>query len=442
MRMLTTIVPAPAGFTPVVLRKSVLLSGPLVILVADLAELAAVLDDFAQRLLGIVITPGGSFQLMQLSPLAWHAAIPADCMNAMTWLAPVWLSAIAAADSAGQRSMAADFRTERVTRELDMTRHDYNQLTSRLRAQVRDLQTAQSALSNLNEHLELRVEQRTADLAQALDELKRTQNELVRAAELARLGTLVAGVAHELNTPIGNALTIASSLAHETRQLKSQHQEGRLKRSALDAFLNTAEDATAVLERNLVRAAEIVGHFKQVAVDQVSENRRRFKLADVVADTLSALSPQLRKTPYSVTLELDASIDMDSYPGAIGQILSNFVVNALTHAFDGCRTGSMHIRSMASGDDKLVLSFIDNGTGIAADQIAHIFEPFYTTKFGQGGSGLGLYMVYNQVHKLLGGRLEVDSELGRGTCFHLVLPRVAPRCARVGAGADPALARA
>lgn len=440
--MLTTIQPAPPGFTPVALRKSVLLSGPLVLLVADLAELAAVLDDFAQRLLGIVITPGDSIRLTQLSPLAWHAAMPADCMRSMTWLAPVWLSVIAAADNAGQRATAADFRTERLTRELDMTRHDYNQLTSRLRAQVRDLQTAKSALSQLNENLEFRVAQRTADLAQALDELKRTQNELVRAAELARLGTLVAGVAHELNTPIGNALTIASALAHETLELKSQHQEGRLKRSALDAFLNTAEDATAVLERNLVRAADIVGHFKQVAVDQASESRRRFTLADVVADTLSALSPQLCKTLFSVTLELDASIEMDSYPGAIGQILSNFVINALTHAFEGRSAGSMHIRAAARGEDKLVLAFIDDGKGIAADRIAHIFEPFYTTKFGQGGSGLGLYMVYNQVHKLLGGRLEVESELGRGTCFHLVLPRVAPKQERLGTCAEAALARA
>ena len=433
MRLLTTIAPAVTGFALVTLSKPALLSGPVAILVADLSELTAVLEDYARRLLGIVITPGDSIKLVRLAPLAWHAAMPLACMHSLTALAPGWLAAIAAADAANQHAAAADFRTERVARELDLTRHGYNALTSRLRDQVRDLLAAKNALSQLNESLESRVEQRTAELAnanshlsRALDELKQAQAELVRAAELAGLGKLVAGVAHELNTPIGNAVIVAGSLAHDTRQLKAQHLEGRLKRSALDAFVNAAEDITAVLERNLVRAAEIVGHFKQLAVDQVSESRRRFRLDEVVSDTLSAMRPQLCKSSCAVLLELDRSIEMDSYPGAISQVLTNFISNALIHAFEGRREGRMLIRSRARDESTLRLSFIDDGVGIAPDKLEHIFEPFFTTKFGQGGSGLGLYIVYNQVHKLLGGCLEFSSDLGKGTSFHLLLPRVAP----------------
>ncbi|WP_296444306.1 sensor histidine kinase [Rhodoferax sp. UBA5149] len=190
--------------------------------------------------------------------------------------------------------------------------------------------------------------------------------------------------------------------------------------------MQITEDITVILERNLTRAADIIGHFKQLAVDQVSENRRRFKLVDVISDTLSAVSPQIRKTPYHIALDLDSSIEMDSYPGAISQVLTNFVTNALMHAFDGRPSGTMTIHSVKDGEDALKLSFRDDGNGIAADRISRIFDPFFTTKFGRGGTGLGLYVAYNQVQEILGGRLTVSSEPGHGTCFDLFLPCAAP----------------
>ena len=325
-----------------------------------------------------------------------------------------------------------------MARELDMTRLDYNELTSRLRQQVCDLLDAKMELTALNETLESKVAQRTAELeaanaslVKALDDLQRTQAELVRTAQLAGLGTLVAGVAHELNTPIGNGLTIVTTLAHETRVMKSGYEEGRLKRSMLDTYIRNVEDIYEVLERNLVRAGDIVSHFKQLSVDQASDVRRRFVLSDVVRDTMTAISPRIRKTPYRVVLELESGIEMDSYPGTISQILANFITNALAHAFDGRTGGSMTIRSATMEEDMVELSFIDDGNGIPEEVLQHVFEPFFTTRFGQGGSGLGLYVVYNQVHKLLGGRIDVASEPGCGTTFRLLLPIIACRSAEI-----------
>ncbi|HEX7646534.1 MAG TPA: ATP-binding protein [Noviherbaspirillum sp.] len=438
MRMLTNASQAPAGFTFTSLSKADLLAAPVALWITHLDELALPLEDCVDRLLGIVFTPGESMQLVRLSRLSWWMTVPAHCMDMVARLAPGWLDAIEVADAAYQRASATEFKIERMARELDMTRLDYNELTSRLRQQVCDLLDAKMELTALNETLESKVAQRTAELeaanaslVKALDDLQRTQAELVRTAQLAGLGTLVAGVAHELNTPIGNGLTIVTTLAHETRVMKSGYEEGRLKRSMLDTYIRNVEDIYEVLERNLVRAGDIVSHFKQLSVDQASDVRRRFVLSDVVRDTMTAISPRIRKTPYRVVLELESGIEMDSYPGTISQILANFITNALAHAFDGRTGGSMTIRSATMEEDMVELSFIDDGNGIPEEVLQHVFEPFFTTRFGQGGSGLGLYVVYNQVHKLLGGRIDVASEPGCGTTFRLLLPIIACRSAEI-----------
>lgn len=433
MRRLTSLdLPLP-GFEVVTLRKATLLSEPVAVVVASLPELLAVLQGHADRLQGVVITPGAEVGLARLAPLAWHATVPMAEIGSLARLVPGWLDAIGTADEALQQVGETRFRTERLSRELESTRVGYNDLTCRLREQVQDLLAAKTELSALNETLESRIARRTAqletanaELSKALHDLMQAQAELVRAAQLSGLGTLVAGIAHELNTPIGNGLTIATTLADEARRMRRQLRDGSLTRGALETFFGSTADITVVMERNLGRAAEIIGHFKQMVVDQVGEHRRDFKLSDVVADTLSAMSPQLRKRPYRVTTEIDENLLMDSYPGAMSQILTNLVANALIHAFEGRDEGTVTLRAAALDGDKVGLSFCDDGCGIAPKDLEHVFEPFYTTKFGQGGSGLGLYIVYNQVHKLLGGHLELRSTVGVGTCFHMVLPRVAP----------------
>ncbi|MFM9434170.1 signal transduction histidine kinase [Janthinobacterium sp. CG_23.3] len=431
--LLTTLELVPAGFTRLAPSKRDLLSRPVVLLVDDLAAVRALLPDYAQRLQGVVMTVGAPAQLEQLSASLWHITVEPASVDFVGVLAPGWLAAIAGADDARQKLFAAESRSERTARQLQVTRRDYNDLTTRLLAQVRDLTATENELSKLNQYLESRVLERTTDLAQAnsnlsraLDDLKVTQKELVRTAQLAGLGSLVAGIAHELNTPIGNALTVATSLAHEARQLKTRHAGGQLRRSMLDQYLLDAEHIGEILERNLLRAADIIGHFKQIAIDGVSEQRRRFNLSELVADTMSVLAPQLRNSPYRLALEVAPSIDMESYPRAISQVLTNFINNALMHGFEGRAEGLMTLRAAGDDVDGVTLSFSDDGNGIDPDKVGHIFEPFFTTKFGRGGSGLGLYISYNQVHQLLGGKVDVSTAPGRGTCFTLTLPRVAP----------------
>ncbi|MES2261642.1 MAG: ATP-binding protein [Pseudomonadota bacterium] len=432
--LLTTLNPAPPGFSHVVLSKRHLLASPVVLLVEDFGAVQALLPDYAARLQGIVMTLGAPDRLERISPSLWRMTLDRASLPIVGAMAPGWLAAIASADDANQKLFAAESRSERIARQLQVTRHDYNELTTRLLAQVRDLTATENQLNELNQYLESRVLERTEDLARAngklsraLDELKVTQDELVRTAQLAGLGSLVAGIAHELNTPIGNALTVATALAQEARNLKTQHEEGKLRRSMLDHYLRQSDHITEVLERNLLRAAGLIGHFKQIAIDGVNENRRRFNLGELLADTLAVLAPRMRDTPYRIVLEGDAAFAMDSYPGAISQVLTNFVNNALLHGFDGRHAGLMTIRVTPCDGGMFTLAFSDDGNGIAADRLAHVFEPFFTTRMGQGGSGLGLYISYNQVRQLLGGRIDVSSTPGHGTCFTLTLPPVAPQ---------------
>lgn len=432
-QLLTTLAPTPPGFTLIDLNKRHLLSGPVALLVPDLAAVHLVLEDYATRMQGLIMTTGPCMALDQVSPLLWHVRLETSQLAMASTLAPGWLASILIADDAKQQLRATATKLERVERQMLLTRQDYNNLTTRLLAQVQDLTAAKNELSELNRHLELRVIERTGDLAQAnshltstLEALKSTQKELIRTAQLAGLGSLVAGIAHELNTPIGTALTAATALAHEARSIKSLHAAGQLGRRAFDQHLQNSDDVTELLERNLTRAAKSISQFKEIVAGDVDEARHRFNLGDVVAGALSYLMPQILGKPYRLIQEVDPTIEMNSYSGAIYQVLTNFVSNALLHGFDGRDTGTMTLRAAALDDRSVQITFSDDGKGIAPDQLANIFEPFFTTRFGQGGSGLGLYIVYSQVRDRLGGQVEVSSVPGRGSCFTVTLPLSAP----------------
>lgn len=293
---------------------------------------------------------------------------------------------------------------------------------------VRDVtarQQAQDTLRELNETLEQRVTARTRELSDALDTLRRAQADLVHAEKLASLGSLVAGVAHELNTPIGNAVMVASTLSDHRRSFEAAIAGG-LRRSALDHYLASAGEALQVLERNLHRAAELVGSFKQLAVDQSSEQRRHFLLAEVVQEVLLALSPTLRRSRVVLVPEVPVDLALDSYPGPVGQVLVNLITNALVHAFDPGAEGRVQLQAEPRGSAGLRLRVVDNGRGIPEADIGRVFDPFFTTRLGQGGSGLGLHIVYNLVTGPLGGRIEVRSQEGAGTEFVIDLPLQAP----------------
>ncbi|WP_084608470.1 PAS domain S-box protein [Nisaea denitrificans] len=273
------------------------------------------------------------------------------------------------------------------------------------------------------------TEQKQAEerLRQALWDLELAQDELVQAEKMASLGGLVAGVAHEINTPIGTALTASTHVREETLKIGAAFESNAVKRSQLEGYLSIADEGSRIIESNLGRAAELIRSFKQVAVDQSSEERRSFNVDSYLHEIIQSLKPQLRAYPnVDLVLEADADVVIDSFPGAFSQILSNLLVNALTHAFgqegqeqDG--RGQVLIRTILFGD-QVRISFEDNGKGMSANVREHIFEPFFTTRRGSGGSGLGMHIVYNLVTTTLAGTIRCFSNLGEGTRFDITLP--------------------
>ncbi|EGV31132.1 multi-sensor signal transduction histidine kinase [Thiorhodococcus drewsii AZ1] len=284
---------------------------------------------------------------------------------------------------------------------------------------ISDRKLADAELRRHREHLEELVNERTSALQQAM-------NQLVQSEKLAALGKLVAGVAHELNTPLGNARIVASTLEARLSEIGAAIDEGTLRRSQLTAFLAHTREAVDLLERNTSRAAELIGHFKQVAVDQTSMRRRRFNLHQTLNEMLVTLRPGFKHTAHHIEIEAPPELEMDSYPGPLEQVITNLVNNALKHGFAGLKSGRIRIQAHAEGADDIAILCADDGIGIAPELLDRIFEPFFTTRLGEGGSGLGLYITYNLVTVALGGRIVVDSQPGQGTTFILTLPRVGP----------------
>jgi PAS domain S-box-containing protein len=297
---------------------------------------------------------------------------------------------------------------------------------------ITDRRRIELEIGQLNVELEQRVERRTKELGRANQKLKETidtltfaQAQLVESEKLAALGNLVAGVAHELNTPIGNGLMAISTLDERLKDFRRIAKEG-LTHSELQRFSEAVEMACSISMRNLQRAATLVTSFKQVAVDQTSAQRRSFELREVVDEVLLTLQPTLRKTPWQVEVRVPQGLNLDSYPGALGQVLTNLVSNAVLHAFDGRATGTVTISAEAASGEEIVLRVQDDGSGVPVALQKKIFEPFFTTKMGQGGTGLGLHIVFNTVTRVLGGRIALHSDLHRGSTFELHLPCVAP----------------
>lgn len=254
-----------------------------------------------------------------------------------------------------------------------------------------------------------------------ITELVLAQDELLHSEKLAALGGLVAGVAHEINTPVGIGLTAASYLDDQVHVFEKIYTEGRVKRSEMEGFIRTARESSALLITNLRRAADLVRSFKQVAVDQSSEMRRHFALKPYVNEVLLSLHPKLKRTQHTVSVRCADDIALDSYPGAFSQIITNLVMNSLIHGFENLEQGHIVIDATMEGAE-LLLRYSDDGKGMGADLLKHMFEPFFTTKRGQGGSGLGMHVVYNLVTQTLRGRIDAASSPGQGVLFTLHIP--------------------
>jgi PAS domain S-box-containing protein len=260
----------------------------------------------------------------------------------------------------------------------------------------------------------------------ALRNLRETQNSLIEAEKLAALGRLVAGIAHEVNNPVGISLTVASALERKTALFAGEVERGNLRRSSLTDYLETSRDASAQLVANLNRAAELITSFKQVAADRNYSDQRVFDLGDLTEQVVMSLRPGLRKHNLTLNVECQPNLSMNSYPGPYGQVLTNLFLNAVAHAFPDGKSGTVDIQVRASGKDNVEIIFSDNGVGMTLDVRRRAFDPFFTTRRDQGGTGLGLHIVYSIVTTRLGGRLDLDSEPGGGTRIQMILPRVAP----------------
>jgi len=278
---------------------------------------------------------------------------------------------------------------------------------------------AEQELQQHREQLEERIAARTAELRQAMAQLMQSE-------KLAALGNLVAGVAHELNTPLGNARVVASALADDLRTFAAAIEAGALRRSQLTEFLARGREAVDLLERNTARAADLIGHFKQVAVDQSSARRRRFHLRQTIEELLVTLQPQFKNTAHRIELAIPPDMELDSYPGPLEQVLANLINNSLIHGFAGREAGCIRLQALAVDASHIQLCYADNGVGIPESLQARVFEPFFTTRLGRGGSGLGLYVAYTMVTGVLGGAIQIYSQPGCGASFYLTLPRTAP----------------
>ncbi len=281
----------------------------------------------------------------------------------------------------------------------------------------------ENAIAKRKTEDELRTSKEKAE--SALLELNAAQQNLIDAERLAALGGLVAGVAHEVNNPIGISLTVASSFARRAEMFESDLKTEPLRRSRLDEFVRTSLDASQQLVANLQRAGELIQSFKQVAVDRSHAERRQFNLSESTDQIVASLRPVLRKATITLSVDVPEGLLIDGYPGAYGQILTNLFLNAVNHAFADGRTGSISISGRARGSDDVEIIFADDGAGMTPDVQRQAFDPFFTTRRNEGGTGLGLHIVYNLVTQQLGGRMMLESRVGQGTTFRIIMPRIA-----------------
>jgi signal transduction histidine kinase len=270
---------------------------------------------------------------------------------------------------------------------------------------------------------ETREKRRLAEAALLASE---TQRYLIETQRLAALGRLVAGVAHEINTPVGISLTVASTLAYRSANFADQIVSGPVRRSLLAEFADSCRDATNQLVANLQRAGELIQSFKQVAADRSHADRRTFDLKLATEQIVASVRPGLPKSRGSLVLEIPSDITLDSYPGAYGQVLTNLIFNAVTHGFTDGPGGQMLIKARRLGMEQVEITFSDDGNGIPEEVQRQVFDPFFTTRRAQGRTGLGLYIVHNLVTQQLGGRIALVSALGKGTTIYMTLPVLAP----------------
>jgi signal transduction histidine kinase len=259
------------------------------------------------------------------------------------------------------------------------------------------------------------------NLSNSLEKLNDTRDQLVQNEKMASLGGLVAGIAHEINTPIGIGVTAASHLQDKIIAFRQKFSEDNITKTEFNQFLDLANETCRILFNNLQRAARLINSFKQVAVDQASEDLRKFHLRHYIEEILLSLQPTLKKTNIRINIVCPENLELVSYPGALSQIITNFVLNSLLHGYDEQDTGNILIE-VEEETEELLLRYSDDGRGVPAENLSKIFDPFYTTRRSDGGSGLGLHLVYNLVSQQLNGRIRAYNNNPNGLAFDIHFP--------------------
>ncbi len=336
------------------------------------------------------------------------------------------------AQTAKEISLSEDYSIRAKKQYLDEVGQlydDFNKMLDKIEQRGREREEAenisrtyQAHLERLTNELEDRVKSRTIELQESFNQLQNTQAQLIESEKMSALGNLVAGVAHEVNTPLGISITAASIFKNEITSIKEMLDENKLSKSSLENFLQTINEADEILVKNLDRAAQLVKNFKKISVDQSSEDMRNFELNTYLKEVVSTFNSELKHRPIELVLDLDErAIEMNSYPGAVSQIVVNMLQNALLHAFDEDQEGKIILETHYYGDNVSII-FKDNGKGIDATVAEKIFEPFVTTKRNKGGTGLGLNITYNLVTQHLNGSIQLDTEYKDGASFIINIP--------------------
>ena len=313
--------------------------------------------------------------------------------------------------------------------ELDILADAVNVLLLRMQEYMQKQRQAEEQHRKLNASLEDMVNHRTTalkdanqELIQTLEKLHQFQRQIVQNEKMASLGDMVAGVAHEVNTPIGLGVTASTMMLDRLSVIQNDFENKTLKASAMKRFLDESNENLNIIYRNLNRAAELISSFKQVAVDQTSESSRSFCVEQLVNEILLSLQPRLKKLKHNINLDCDPTLSVETKAGPINQILINLIMNSVIHGFENIEEGTINIRAEMVSSSKFKLVYTDNGKGIAPEIRKRIFDPFVTTKRGQGGSGLGMHLVYNLVTQALNGSISITSEEGKGVEFVIIFP--------------------
>ncbi len=303
----------------------------------------------------------------------------------------------------------------------------FNRMADNISKSQQQLLQRKDEIRKLNAELEQRVETRTQELSNAntrledsLSELQKTQSQLVQSEKMAALGGLVAGVAHEINTPIGLGVTTASYLQEKVQHLRDLYERDEMTRDDFERFQDAVQKSATIISSNLQRSATLIQSFKKVAVDQASEDLRSFGVCEYLDDIIKSLSFRIRKSGHQVKVHCEQEIRVNSYPGALAQIITNLVDNALIHAFSENQNGDINIHVSQPEAGQLLIDFCDNGVGMDEETVHKIFDPFFTTRRGDGGSGLGMHIVYNLVTQTFNGSIECESS-SDGSCFRMRL---------------------